>query len=452
MKKILLLPVMLITVLLSACNNNTGPWEDLFNGKDFTGWTQKNGKALYTIEDDVIVGTSVAGTGNSFLCTEKTYGDFILEFDVLVDNKLNSGVQIRSESYPEYRDGRVHGYQVEIDPSDRAWSAGIYDEARRGWLYPLDLNPEASTAFKNEEWNTFRVECIGTSIKTWINGFACANLHDDVTLEGFIALQVHGIGKDKEKEGATVKWKNIRIITEDVEEYAKESIAPEFSRLVNKLTAKENENGWKLLFDGSTSKGWRGVYAEKFPEKGWTIEDGVLTVLASEGKESENGGDIVTEEEYANFDLQLEFRITSGANSGIKYYVTESEHNTGSAIGLEYQILDDKKHPDALKGNHEGSRTLSSLYDLIKASDSKRFYGIGVWNSARVVSDHGHVEHYLNGIKVLEYERGSEEYRKLVSESKYKNWENFGEAEAGHILLQDHGNEVAFRSIKIMEL
>lgn len=428
------------------------PWEEIFNGENLSGWTQKGGEAIYTIEDDVIVGTTLANTPNSFLCTEKTYGDFILEFDVLVDSRMNSGVQIRSESYPEYKDGRVHGYQIEIDPSDRGWSAGIYDEARRGWLYPVDLNPDGLRSLKLDEWNTYRVECIGTSIKTWINGVACANLYDEMTDEGFIALQVHSIGKDPEHEGMVVKWKNLRIITENAEQYATETTAPEFSRLVNKLTIYEKEQNWKLLFDGSTPNGWRKIYGETFPENGWVIEDGVLTVLASDGAESENGGDIVTEQEYANFDLQLEFKITKGANSGIKYYVTESENNKGSAIGLEYQILDDKVHPDAKLGNHEGSRTLSSLYDLIKASDMKRFYGVGVWNSARIVSSHGHVEHYLNGIKVLEFERGSEGYRQLVAESKYKIWENFGEAEAGHILLQDHGNEVSFRSIKIKEM
>lgn len=453
MKNILFLTAVAALFLTSCGNKDAEPWQDLFNGKDLSGWTQKNGEAIYEVIDGVIVGKTVLNTPNSFLCTEKDYGDFILEFDVKVDDRLNSGVQIRSESYPEYRDSRVHGYQVEIDPSDRAWSGGIYDEARRGWLYALDLNPDATSAFKNGEWNTFRVECVGPHIKTWVNGVAVSNLYDEMTPDGFIALQVHSVGDDPEKGGIEVMWRNIRIITEDVEKYKTESEAPYFSRLVNKLADAEVADGWKLLFDGKTSDGWRRAYDEGFPEKGWKIEDGVITVLASDGAESQNGGDIVTVDEYSDFDLQLEFRITEGANSGIKYFVTEAEEgNTGSAIGLEYQILDDKKHPDAKLGNHEGSRTLSSLYDLIAASPKKRFYGIGVWNSARIVSNGMHVEHYLNGIKVLEYERGTEAYRKLVAESKYKVWDNFGEAGSGHILLQDHGDEVSFRSIKIREL
>ena len=262
------------------------------------------------------------------------------------------------------------------------------------------------------------------------------------------------VGPKPENEGIEVAWRNIRIITEDVEKYETASEAPVFSRLINKLAPEEKEMGFKLLFDGKTSDGWRNAYKETFPEKGWLIEDGRLTVVASGGGEARHGGDIVTVDEYSDFDFQLEFRITEGANSGIKYFVAEAEGegHVGSAIGLEYQILDDKNHPDAKLGNHEGSRTLASLYDLIKASDKKRFYGIGVWNVARIVSKDNHIEHYLNGIKVLEYERGSEEFRKLVAESKYKVWENFGEAESGHILLQDHGDKVSFRSIKIREL
>lgn len=426
------------------------PWVQLFNGKDFTGWNQKGGKAAYAIENGEIVGTSVWDTPNSFMCTDKLYGDFILELEVKVDNRLNSGIQIRSNSFPDYQAGRVHGYQVEIDPSDRAWSGGIYDEGRRGWLYTLQMNEAGRTAFKKEEWNKYRIEAIGNNIKTWINGVPCANVFDQETASGFIALQVHSI-HDSAVIGTQVRWKNIRIITKKPAKYATVSTAPEFSRLLNQLTENEKTSGWKLLFDGSTTAGWRGAHKDAFPESGWKIENGVITVLKSGGAESKNGGDIVTVDEYANFDLQLEFKITEGANSGIKYYVTENEQSTGSAIGLEFQILDDAKHPDAKLGSHEGSRTLGSLYDLIKA-ENKRFAGVGVWNHARVVSNGTHVEHWLNGIKIVEYERGSEAFRKLVSESKYKDWENFGEAAQGHILLQDHGDEVSFRSIKIKVL
>ncbi len=195
----------------------------LFDGKSLDAFTQHGGKAKYTVEDGVIVGTSVPSTPNSFLCTNKQYGDFILELEFQVDPPLNSGVQIRSEVFDEPKEvqagdktikipaGRVHGYQVEIDPSSRAWTGGIYDEGRRGWLNNLAQNPAAQKAFKQNEWNHFRVECRGDSIKTWLNGVPAADLKDSLTPRGFIALQVHGVGNDASKVGKQVRWKNLKI-------------------------------------------------------------------------------------------------------------------------------------------------------------------------------------------------------------------------------------------------
>ncbi|HYW96094.1 MAG TPA: DUF1080 domain-containing protein [Bacteroidales bacterium] len=443
--------IFLFLGLMSCASTKKPEWKYLFNGKDLSGWVQRNGKASFEVNDSVIVGTTVLNTPNSFLCTENKYGDFILELEFKVAPDMNSGVQIRSESTPEYLNGRVHGYQVEIDPSDRAFTGGIYDEARRGWLYPLNdpEDAEARGAFKNGQWNKFRVEAIGNNIRTWVNGVPVTNLYDEMTPEGFIALQVHSVGKDSSRVGEQIMWKNIRILTGNLDEYAQESPARVKSYLVNTLTDREKAEGWKLLFDGKTSNGWRRAYHDSFPEKGWRIADGEITVLPSNGAESENGGDIVTTDQYADFELQAQVKITKGANSGIKYFVTEQEDgNTGSAIGLEYQVLDDANHPDAKLGNHEGSRTMASLYDLIKAQN-KRPNAIGRWNNVRIISNGHHVEHWLNGFKVLEYERGSDHFKKLVSESKYAKWPNFGEAEKGHILLQDHGNEVSYRSIKL---
>ncbi len=213
-----ILPMLSIfaTVLLSA-PLVADEWKPLFDGKSLDGWEQKGGAARYHVEDGQVVGTSVPNTGNTFLCTTKDYGDFILELEFKVDPRLNSGVQIRSQCFDEPMNvagkkipaGRVHGYQVEIDPSDRAWSGGIYDEGRRGWLNDLKNNEAAQKAFKQDDWNQFRVECRGDSIKTWINGVPAADLTDDMTPEGFIALQVHGVGA--EKEPREVRWRNIRI-------------------------------------------------------------------------------------------------------------------------------------------------------------------------------------------------------------------------------------------------
>ncbi|MEO2071298.1 MAG: DUF1080 domain-containing protein [Zunongwangia sp.] len=443
-----------LLVLIFSCKESSEkqkPGKALFNGQDLSGWTQMGGEANYAVEDGIIVGKTVSGTPNSFLTTDKMYDDFILELDYKVDSSMNSGIQIRSNSIASYQNGRVHGYQIEIDPSERAWSAGIYDEGRRGWLVDLDNNSKAQKAFKQGEWNHYRIEAIGDTIKTWINGVPASFLIDDKTASGFIALQVHSIAKD-DKPGKTIMWKDIRIQTDSLEHYSqKMQIAPVTTK--NTLTTSEEKDGWKMLWDGKTTEGWRGARLEDFPQQGWEIKNGILTVLASGGAESAAGGDIVTEKLYGDFELKADFKITEGANSGIKYYVdTDINKGPGSSIGLEYQILDDDKHPDAKLGNHEGSRTVASLYDLIKADPDKPIHPVGAWNTARIISKNNHVEHWLNGTKVLEYERGSEDFRKLVSESKYAKWDRFGELEEGRILLQDHGNRVSFKNIKIKTL
>lgn len=289
---------------------------------------------------------------------------------------------------------------------------------------------------------------MGDTLKTWINGVPAAHLLDEQTASGFIGLQVHSIGKDQEP-GTEIIWKNIRILTDSLENYSQKSTLPLVSKK-NQLTKNEADQGWKMLWDGKTTKGWRGGKLEGFPEKGWVIEEGVLTVLSSGGEESAAGGDIVTTDKYGDFELMLDFKLTEGANSGIKYYVdTELNKGPGSSIGLEYQILDDERHPDAKLGNHEGSRTVASLYDLIQADANKPINPIGEWNTAHIISKDNQVSHFLNGAKVLEYERKSDAYRKLVSESKYVKWPNFGELYKGQILLHDHGDHVSFKNIKI---
>jgi hypothetical protein len=444
----------------SAQNKNNTQWEYLFNGKDLKGFVQLNGKASYRVEHGEIVGTTVLNQPNSFLATEKVYGDFIFEVDFKVDDKMNSGVQFRSEQNSETdkckvtdkkTPNRVHGYQMEIDPSERAWSGGIYDEARRDWLYTLENNLAAKSAFKHNDWNHYRIECIGNSIRTWVNGVACAHLIDDMTPRGFIALQVHAVN-DPKNVGEEIRWKNIRIQTKNLHPSAPDSIFV-MNLLVNNISEEERRKGVHLLFDGKTSNGWRGANKDNFPDKTWIIKDGNLIVTKGLSAESQNGGDIVTINEYSAFDLQFEFQMTDTANSGVKYFVTEKEKTAGSAIGLEYQILDDDKHPDAKLGSI-GNRTLASLYDLIPAKKNGREkLPIGEWNRGRItVYPDGRVEHWLNGWKVLEYQRGTQYYYALVAKSKYLPYPNFGMAAKGHLLLQEHGTQVAFRSIKIQEL
>lgn len=442
-----------LTTTISAQDN----WEVLFNGKDLKNFEQLNGNAKYEIRNNELIGTSKLNTPNSFMATKKKYGDFILEFDVFVENGLNSGVQFRSISSPSIMKGRVHGYQCEIETSSRKWSGGIYDEARNGWLYPLTRNTKGQNAFVPGQWNHYRIEAIGSVIRTWVNNVQCANLIDDTTAEGFIAFQVHGIG-DKSLEGKTVRWRNINIQTVDLKESMKpvDVDVPEISYLDNQLTTNELRTGWRFLWDGKSTEGWRGAKLDAFPSKGWEMKDGVLTVLSSGGEESNNGGDIVTTDSFSDFELSIDFKITEGANSGVKYFVdSELNKGKGSAIGLEFQVLDDEKHPDAKKGKN-GNRTVGSLYDLIRAENTsssrgKNFKGVGDWNNARIVVKGGHVEHWLNQVKVVEFDRFSQMFKALVEKSKYEDWENFGRLPQGLILLQDHGDEVSFKNIKIRE-
>lgn len=216
-----LLLAVVVTGLTSLPSRAAEESKPLFNGRDLSGWMQRGGKALYSVEEGAIVGRSVPNTANSFLCTSRPYTNFVLELEFKVATNLNSGIQIRSECFEEAREvtlagkvikipaGRVHGYQVEIDPSDRAWTGGIYDESRRGWLNDLKANDPARKAFRQGEWNRFRIEANGDSLKTWLNGVPAADLKDSVTLSGFIALQVHGVGA--KTEPMEVRWRDIRI-------------------------------------------------------------------------------------------------------------------------------------------------------------------------------------------------------------------------------------------------
>ena len=212
--------LLVVCVCLFAEDDGFKP---IFDGKTLEGWVREGGKADYKVEDGAVVGTAVAKTPNSFLCTRKQYGDFVLELEFKVDPSLNSGVQIRSHVYEkdttveirgkkrEKKAGTVYGYQVEIDPSKRAYTGGVYDEARRGWLNDLKDNEAARNAFRQGKWNKFRIICKGDSIKTWVNGVPAADLKDSMTARGFIALQVHGVGKRKDRVGKQVRWRNIRL-------------------------------------------------------------------------------------------------------------------------------------------------------------------------------------------------------------------------------------------------
>ena len=449
MKKIIL-SLIACTAFLSACSNDGPKWETLFNGKDLTGWKQVCGEASFRVEDGCIVTEAYVGKTNSFLAAEKEYGDFILEFDFKLDDGFNSGVQFRGHLNDR---GVVYGYQYEhCGNPERLWTGGIYDESRRGWLYKMTWNPKGRAAYKANDWNRGRIEAVGNHLRTFVNGVLCADVIDDADASGMIALQSHRQNADK--LGYGVKWRNIRICTENPGKHLlpEDAEVYQYNWIANTLSDRQKKEGWKLLWDGKTTEGWRSAKGDAFPEKGWHIADDMLVVESSDGAEARNGGDIVTIKRYKNFWLSVDFQITPGANSGIKYFVRPDLYESdASAIGCEFQVLDDKLHPDATKGV-KGNRTLASLYDLIPADKSDAWFYKDQWNTAWVKVQGAHVEHWLNGVKVLEYERGTQEWDALVAYSKYKNWKDFGNHEEGHILLQDHGDEVHYRNILIKEL
>jgi hypothetical protein len=437
--------------LVTAGNATAADAKPIFDGKTLTGWKQLGGAAEYVVKDGAIVGTTRPDVPNAFLVTEKTFGDFILEFEVRQDvGPTNSGVQFRSLSTPDFENGRVHGYQTDIDPSPRQWSGSIYEEAKRGWFYTGELNPPSKALYKYGEWNRYRVEAIGPRLRVWINGGAVADVIDGATREGFIGLQVHSINKPEEA-GRTVSWRNIEVQTKNLKPRPSMGIFIR-NNLPNHLHADEQAQGWRLLWDGSTAAGWRSARGTGFPASGWSLANGELAVQPRGG-----GGDIMTDEEFGAFELQMEFKVSAGANSGI-FYLLSSPHDpaSGAPLGLEYQILDDERHPDAKQGA-EGTRMLASLYDIYPRARLMTNVGIGpkvdVWQHARIVARaDGSVEHWLNGVKVLEFQRGSNDYRARVAASKFKSTAGFGEAPKGRILLQDHGDAVSFRSIKIRPL
>ncbi|RNC91702.1 MAG: DUF1080 domain-containing protein [Allomuricauda sp.] len=208
----------ILTLLFVSCKKTQEPWVELIQHESLKGWEVKNGTAEYQLKNGVVIGTTKFGSANTFLCTQEHYDNFILEFEVWVDSTINSGVQFRSNSLASYQNGRVHGYQAEIDPSDRAWSGGIYEEGKRGWLYNLEEHPEGRAAFKNGAWNHYRIEAIDNHLAIWVNHINTANLEDTETASGFIGLQVHSIA-DETQAGRQIKWKNIRIITNQPDEY-----------------------------------------------------------------------------------------------------------------------------------------------------------------------------------------------------------------------------------------
>lgn len=457
----------LIIIIFALCLSRSGfaqkssesDWEILFNGKDLTGWKDLNGKHKWEAKDGMIIGTFVSGQPNGFLCTEKEYSDFIFECEVSIDTLMNnSGVQFRSLCTPDYQEqrtkfpeGRVHGYQMEVDPKPQKWSGSIYEEGgNRAWLYvTAELNPAAKNAFDKYHWNKYRIECSGNTIRTWVNGVPASNIEDSKFPKGFFGLQLHA-NQPGDPEGAfQVRFRGLRVKTKNMLFSPPDDIFV-VNTVPNNVSSQEKKNGYYLLWDGVSAKGWRAAYKSKFPATGWEMKDGELNIVKSGNQGSVKNESIITKKQYGSFELKFDFKLSEGANSGIKYFVIDTDKDKGSALSsLEYQIVDDSKiDPSDVK------RTLSSLADILASKKTRSSVKrIGEWNQGVIRAlPSGLVEYWLNGYKVLEYQRGSIEFAELIAGSKYKDVPNFGKATKGNILLENNGSPVSYRSIKIREL
>jgi len=332
MKSLLIFAFIGITFLGNAQDG----WQPLFNGKDLSGWEKRGGEASYEAKDGMVIGTT-KGRYNTFLSTKKEYSDFILELELLVDPSMNSGIQIRS-----HEGERVFGYQIEVDPAERAWSGGIYDESRRGWLYPLTYNPKARTAFKNGIWNEYRIEAIGTSIRVWVNGVFTAAMQDDKDASGFISLQVHGIGAN-DQPGKQIKWRNVKIMTEGLE---KEALGlPENEFELNLLEADQTP----LFVDAEKGKTWN-VFGLKIIGKIMSEDtNGAYSTIISHTPA--NGGPplhVHENEEEVFYVLEGSFEFTFGdrkvtANKGAMVVLPKnlphSFKNIGSTTGITLNTM-----------------------------------------------------------------------------------------------------------------
>jgi len=405
----IIVSLVLSMMLLASCHKEAS-WENLIANDSLENWEIKSGSASYSIKDGVVTGVTKSGTPNTFLCTKKQYGDFILTYDVWVDPAINSGVQIRSEVNDK---GRVFGYQVELDPSERAYSGGIYDEGRRAWLYPLSRNQEARSAFKKGEWNHFRIEAIGDHIYTWVNDVPAAHIIDDLTHKGIIGLQVHAIYKD-EDVGKEIKWKNIKISTDlfDRSSYIESHHAEPISFLANELSNYELDHQWAMIWNGKNTEGW-------IPSSEWNVVNGALK--SSNENEALNN-EILTEANFENFILEMDFALSENSIAGIVY-----KEDTGS---MSYNLSNIRKDDQLILAG------LGTLIDPVNLSIENRgvqYKGDGNYNQLRIIVNNNKVEHWLNGEKMVD-----EELEHDLTKAPIKIYNRQG--------------TVSFRNIKIKEL
>ncbi len=339
-------------------------WRDLFDGQSLDGWQQLNGNAPYTVVDGAIRGMNVLQSPNSFLATEDEYADFVLEFEARSQGMANSGVQFRTEAAPGTWSG-VIGYQLDIDPTERRWTGGIYHEGVHRWRHSMARNPDCRAAYRHGEWNTYRIEAVGAVMATWVNGIACAHMVGDHHERGVIALQIHDIGVDASLVGGFTEWRGLRLLPEP--EAADLWQARRFDQvegwLTDRLVAAELDQGW--------------TFAE------FGLERPVLDLNAS------------------SFELVMDIRVNGEAAGQLDYVY---DRGAQQCAGV-YRIAND----EAANDEQSATRLMGSVPDRLAAMNlsepdrPKRVYSGDRWNRVRLVLDERQVQHWLNGVLVAEY-------------------------------------------------
>ncbi|MDC0308139.1 DUF1080 domain-containing protein [Planctomycetaceae bacterium] len=395
-----LLALTLLTTAIHAEEPQTG-LANLFNGKNLSGWTQKNGTATYRVEDGAIVGTTNEGSPNSFLCSDKLYGDFELHFEVKVDPQLNSGVQIRSQTVGDTPEGRVNGPQVEISLDKMA--GYVYGESAGGWM-TADADRQPHDHFIDGEWNSYRVVAFGNQIQSWINGHQISNLTHDERYEshpkGFIGLQVHGIGAGQGPY--EVRWRNLKL--RDLSQ---------FSSLYN----RKDLSGWKTTGNWLPQEDGSLLIQPREGEKGWTRYDAYL----------------FSAKQYKDFVADFEYSYPPGGNSGFYFRVGDLKDPVGT--GIEAQILDSSQKQGPLNSHDHGGIVSTSA-----AASKNMSRPPGEWNRMVVTCIGSHCQVELNGESIIDVD---------LSQTPVKD-----RPLKGYIGFQDHGqpNNIMFRNIRIRDL
>ena len=398
-----------VTVLfLSACAKSQvasdSRWDYLFDGTSLDGWRVINGDHPFLVEGGEITGKTALGIPTRYLATEQQYDDFILELEMNNADGENSGIQFRSIQAPQFRAG-LTGYQMEVDPSPRAWTGGIFFEGLGQWRHPPITNPECVSAWRQSDWNTLRIEARGPTLRTFVNAQPCAYLFDATMKSGHIALQIHSLGKHMKREGAKTRWRNIRIIKnpQDIDFAKADYDLPSVSYLVDQLSAHEDANDWQLLRPGKTGK--HGWLSANIPNPVINQQTGAKILRVSATENSRRLPLPITGE---NFEIIANVQMAPGTKGAIEYPVFVPSPGNGISVCLaSFAILDDRDEnykkisPDLKIGSAIGK---FSAKNLSEANRKKRTLPADSWQRIGIRIRGSRVQHWLNAVKVAEFE------------------------------------------------